>query len=267
MTRLNIACTAFASLAEAHLFSSSEKTIREYYNRITRTKSKQHAIRDVCGEVSKSYTFKSDRDAKKIIRQIQRDHKVKLACARSVYFKCRGIAVEPKCRRLYAEKTDQNFSRVHERCKKIFDVFTLQGEIDGVCNGRVIELKARAGKFYFEPPYHDIIQLACYCVCLGLPGTLAEFDRDFRLRATKLSLCKAEEIIETLLPSVRRNVYLLYKCLELGTSDLALIGAHMETFRAHPADPRGVESQRLLPIQPRWAHRRVVVPVAPHPSL
>ncbi len=230
MTRLNIACTAFASFGNAHLFTTPEDTIRQYYNRITRANAKQHAIRNVCGQVSKAYSFTPQCNVDKIIRQIRRKHKLNLSCARSIYFKCRGVAVEPKCRQLFSAFKKHKISRIHEKCTKTFDVFDIQGEIDGVCDGHVVELKARMGRFSYEPPFHDIVQLACYCVCLQLPGILAEYDKNFKLRSTELTLARAEEILENLLSTVRKNVFLLYKCLEFETSDLTLIWSHMEPF-------------------------------------
>lgn len=239
MTKLKLACTSFSSFANAHLFTTPMETINCYYNRITRKSNNQRALKSVCDEVRKTISFsrflegKNPGNIKRVVRKISTKHNIKIQNARSIFYKCRGVAIEPKCRALYAKTINKCFSRVHEKCIKDFGEFQLQGEIDGVCAGRVTELKARVGGFCYEPPYHDIIQLACYCICMRLPGTLVEFSKNFTIRATNISLNQAEEIIEKLLPTVRHNVYLLYKCLELGTTDLSLIGTIMKPLRSH----------------------------------
>ncbi len=241
--KLRIACTSFSSLANCHLFVSPQDCIRNYVKKITKQHDPNYELIEIVSNeirntkmfnvfvTSKIITQKNREDSRRICSFISAKHKLFTNRPFSIFSKARGIFLEPIGRSIYSRKAGK-FSRVHERVNIDFDDFSLRGEIDGVCGGRVIEIKNRCGK-YFYSPFHDLIQLATYCYILKMDGTLVEFNSEMKLRETFLSLKEAGEIIKKLLPTVIENINTL------------LVGLHVETFRSHSVDSGGTQSERL----------------------
>jgi len=197
---IKIAVTKISSLIGKHPYKRVSDTIKEILTRAEfwKNNKKYSPTQNVVEAQLKQTSFynwftkanvvtgRMRRIGRSIVNKVCKEHGVKYNKPYNYWAKKRGVTKEPWCianvkRMCNATVTDQQ-KKISLNCND----YKIVGAIDGICQGKVVEIKCRSCVLK-ETPCWELIQIKVYCYILQMPGVLYEFQGN-DVRKTEVSL-------------------------------------------------------------------------------